>query len=105
MSIETNKVIAVFDACTQKAPAMTHALSDLGNGDMGNGIMALWQAGQRNGFVQGTALTAALFVIGISAHKVASCIREDRRIKKLLRETNYEVHMNHTAIEGGRQYA
>lgn len=105
MSLETNKVIAVFDACTQKAPIMTHALSELGNGDMGNGIMTLWQAGRKNGFVQGTALTSVLFVIGIGAYKVASCVKEDRRIKKLLRETAYEIRMNHSAIEGGCHYA
>ena len=105
MSLETNKVIAVFDACSQKAPVMTHALSELGNGDMGNGIMALWQAGRKSGFVQGTALTSVLFVIGIGAYKVASCVKEDRRIKKLLHETAYGIRMNHSAIEGGCNYA
>lgn len=101
MFLETNKVIAVFDACTQNAPVMTHALSELGNGDMGNGIMTLWQAGRKNGFVQGTALTSALFAIGIDTYKVASCVKEDRRIKKLLREASYEIHMNNPAVEEG----
>lgn len=105
MSVETNKVIAVFDACAQKAPAMTHALSELGNGDMGNGIITLWQAGQRNGFIQGATVTSVLFVIGIGACKVASCIREDRRLKKLLREADYELRLSSPTIEGGCHYA
>lgn len=105
MSMEANKVIAVFDACTQKAPAITHALSELGNGKMGSGIMTLWQAGQKNGFIQGATITSVLFVVGIGACKVVSCIREDRRMKKLLRETDYELRMSRPAIEGGCNYA
>lgn len=106
MSVDANdKVIAVFDACSQKAPMMTHALSELGNGDMGSGIVALWQAGRNCGFVQGAAVTTVLFAIGIGTCKVISAIKEEQRIKKLLRETNYEIRLNNLAIEGECNYA
>jgi len=102
MSIETHdKVIAVFDSCYQKAPRMTHALCELGNGDMGRGIVTLWRSGRDIGFIQGTAVTTLVFILGIGTHKIVAAIREDRRIKKILREANYEIHMNNQAIEGG----
>ena len=85
-----SKVIAVFESCTQKAPCMTHALSELGNGDMGSGIITVWQAGRNNGFVQGSTVTAMLFVAGMGVYKVVSTIREERRIKKLIHQLESE---------------
>ena len=99
------KIIAVFDACSQKAPVMTHALSELGDGDMGNGIVTLWQAGRDFGIVQGAAVTTVLFAIGIGTCKVIAAVREERRIKRILREANYDIRMENLAIEGECSYA
>lgn len=105
VSDANNKIIAVFESCTEKAPRMTHALSELGDGDMGTGILNLWEAGRCNGFVQGTAVTTIAFVLGIGACKLVSAIREDRKIKRLIREANYEIYLNKRHIGGGCNYA
>ena len=86
MAVKTNKLINVFDTCTQKAPAMTHALSELGNGDMGKGIISMWQAGRIDGFIQGVTITSVCFMVGIGTYKAVAYFHRTRRIKRLLQE-------------------
>lgn len=59
-------VSEVLDASYSCAPDMTHALCSLGGGDMGSGIIALWEAGQRIGMIKGTAITTLVFSAGIA---------------------------------------
>lgn len=63
-------VSQVLETSSGRAPDMTHALCSLGGGDMGAGIVALWNAGLRNGIVKGASITTLIFSFGISAGMV-----------------------------------
>ena len=58
-------VSQVLETSAGRAPDMTHALCSLGKGDMGAGIVALWNAGQINGMIRGASITTLIFSLGI----------------------------------------
>lgn len=67
--MNNNAVNQVLEASSAGAPDMTHALCRLGSGDMGAGIVRLWDvgrdAGHRSGFAKGVSLTSLVFFAGI----------------------------------------
>ena len=76
-------IYELLDSTCSCAPEMTHALCSLGGGDMGTGIIALWEAGQRTGMMKGTAITALLFSAGIAC---AAIVRRRHKKKKKKKE-------------------
>ncbi len=74
-------IYELIDSTSGCAPEMTHALCSLGGGDMGSGIIALWEAGQKTGMMKGAAISSLAFSAGIAC---AAIIR--RRRKKRIRE-------------------
>ena len=83
-------VSEVLDARFSCAPDMTHALCSLGGGNMGLGIIALWETGYRTGMMKGTAITTLVFSAGIAC---AAIIRR-RHKKRLQKAGNKEESEN-----------
>lgn len=80
-------VSQVLETSSGRAPDMTHALCSLGGGDMGAGIIALWNAGQRNGIVKGASITTLIFSLGISVGMVLLHRHHENKLDKVERET------------------
>ena len=76
-------IYELLDSTCSCAPEMTHALCSLGGGDMGSGIIALWEAEQRAGRMKGAAISTLAFSAGIACaeiikHRRKKKIREDK---------------------------
>ena len=52
-STNNPQVLALLNGAGKPAPEMTRGLSVLGDGNMADGLIALWKNGQRNGIVKG----------------------------------------------------
>lgn len=64
--MENNRLVNwVLKTSAGPAPDMTHALCSLGGGDMGRGIITLWNDGQRNGMIKGVSITTIIFSLGM----------------------------------------
>ncbi|MBO5395528.1 MAG: hypothetical protein J6A97_01470 [Clostridia bacterium] len=80
-------VSQVLETSASRAPDMTHALCSLGGGDMGAGIVTLWNAGQRNGMIKGASITTLIFSLGISVGVVLLHRHHENRLDKVERKT------------------
>lgn len=87
MTTKRLQIDYLLDSCRKSAPNYTSALSKLGNGSMGNGIVELWKDGQSNGFVKGTAITSIVFTIGIGTVALIKTKINEYRLKKAVQET------------------
>lgn len=87
MTTKRLQIDYLLDSCRKSAPNYTSALSKLGNGSMGNGIVELWKDGQSNGFVKGTAITSIVFTIGIGTVALIKTKIDEYRLKKAVQET------------------
>lgn len=80
-------VSQVLETSSGRAPDMTHALCSLGGGDMGAGIIVLWNAGQRNGIVKGASITTLIFSLGISVGMVLLHRHHENKLDEVEQET------------------
>ena len=80
-------VSQVLETSAGRAPDMTHALCSLGKGDMGAGIVALWNAGQRNGMIKGASITTLIFSLGIGVSMMLLHRHHENQLDKVERET------------------
>lgn len=86
--MENNALVSqVLETSAGRAPDMTHALCSLGGGDMGAGIVALWDAGQRNGMIKGASITTLIFSLGISVGVVLLHRHHENKLDEVERET------------------
>ena len=94
-----NQVLATRDSC---APEMTHALSNLGGGDMGTGITALWSAGNRNGMIRGASITSLVFSLGIGAGMLLLQRHYENQLDEIKQETTYNcINLATSVCENG----
>lgn len=80
-------VSQVLETSGCRAPDMTHALCNLGKGDMGAGITALWNAGQQNGVVRGATITSLIFSFGIGVGILLLHRHYENKLDEVERET------------------
>lgn len=80
-------VSQVLETSAGRAPDMTHALCSLGKGDMGAGIVALWNAGQRNGMIKGASITTLIFSLGIGVSAMVLQKYHKKQLDKVEQET------------------
>lgn len=76
-------VSQVLETSAGRAPDMTHALCSLGGGDMGAGIVALWNAG----LIRGASITTLIFSLGISVGVVLLHRHHENKLDEVERET------------------
>ena len=76
----------LLSSAGQKCNYMTHNLAELGNGDMAEGLVALYRSGQLNGIVIGAGSVIAL----VATYHVGKAIINGVSIKKAIRQTATE---------------
>lgn len=87
MNAEKRQLIKnLLNSFGKKCNYMTHNLAELGDGDMAEGLVTLYQSGQLNGVVIGAGSVAALVAI----YHVGNAIIEGIIIKKAIRQTAKE---------------
>ena len=69
-----------LDSTSSGASTMTHALCELGDNDMGEGINELWKTGNLNGFVQGVTVSALICCVGVGFWTTSRYIKSKARI-------------------------
>lgn len=65
------QILALLNGSGKPAPVMTQGLSVLGDGSMADGLIALWENGQKNGIVKGAVGTSLVFTVGIGLYALA----------------------------------
>lgn len=76
----------LLNSSGKTGPTMTHTISELGNGNMADGLVTLYRSGQFNGMIIGAGIMTALVVI----HKVGKAIMEGVQTQKVIRQTCQE---------------
>lgn len=80
------EVNALLDGAGKSGSELTHGLSKLGKGKMADGLVELWKAGHKSGFVKGAAVTGLAFSVAIGSYILIKHAIEDRRTKNALRK-------------------
>ena len=88
------QVLALLNGAGKPAPEMTKGLSVLGDGNMADGLIALWENGQKNGIVKGTVVTSLVFTAGIGLYALAKNIIAEYQAKQAIKVAC-------TAVEAG----
>ena len=87
MNAEKKQLIKkLLNSFGQKCTYMTHNLAELGNGDMAEGLVALYHSGQLNGIVIGAGSVTAL----VATYHVGKAIINGVNTKKAIRQTATE---------------
>lgn len=87
MNDTKKELIKILLNCSGKTgPTMTHTISELGNGNMADGLVTLYRSGQFNGMIIGTGIMIALVII----HKVGKATIEGVQTQKAIRQTYQE---------------
>lgn len=102
MTTKRLQIDYLLDSCRKSGPDFTSALSKLGNGSMGNGVVELWKDGQSNGFVKGTAITSIVFTVGIGTVALIKTKIDEYRLKKAVQEM-IEEQQEEEALRRARQ--
>lgn len=76
----------LLNSSGKTGPTMTHTISELGNGNMADGLVTLYRSGRFNGMIIGAGIMAALVVI----HKVGKATIEGVQTQKAIRQTCQE---------------
>ena len=64
MNNTKNELIkTLLNSSKKTGPAMTHTISELGNGSMADGLVTLYRSGQFSGMIIGAGIVTALVVI------------------------------------------
>ena len=79
------QVLALLNGTGKSAPEMTRGLSVLGDGSMADGLIALWENGQKNGIVKGVVGTSLLFTVGIGVYALAKNKIAEHQAKQAIR--------------------
>ena len=90
-STNNPQVLALLNGAGKPAPEMTRGLSVLGDGNMADGLIALWKNGQRNGIVKGAVGTSLMFTAGIGLYILAKNKIAERQAKQNIRDTCADV--------------
>lgn len=73
----------LLNSSGKTGPTITHTISELGNGNMADGLVTLYRSGQFNGMIIGAGIMVALVVI----HKVGKATIEGVQTQKAIRQT------------------
>ena len=79
------QVLALLNGAGKPAPEMTRGLSVLGDGSMADGLIALWENGQKNGIVKGTVVTSLAFTVGIGLYALAKNKIAEHKAKQAIK--------------------
>jgi len=85
--INNPQVMTLLDGAGKPAPIMTRSLSVLGDGSMSDGLIALWENGQKNGIVKGVVGTSLVFTVGIGLYTLAKNKIAESKVKQDIRMT------------------
>ncbi len=85
------QIQALLTAAGKPAPKMTQALSELGKGDMSEGLVTLWEAGRHNGVIKGATITGLVFSAIAGGYILIKNSIADKQVKKELSETQLHV--------------
>jgi len=94
-----SQVLELLNGAGKSAPEMTRGLSVLGDGSMADGLVALWENGQRNGIVKGAVGTSLIFTVGIGLYALAKNKIAEHQVKKSIREACAATVSEETTID------
>ena len=85
------QVLDLLNGAGKPAPEMTRGLSVLGDGNMADGLVALWEDGQKNGIVRGVAGAALVFTAGIGLYALIKNVIAARKAKQVIKAACSEM--------------
>ena len=104
-SANNQQVLDLLKGAGKAAPEITHSLSQLGEGCMVDGLIALWENGQRNGVINGAIGATVVFTVGISVSILIKNKVTELRAKQAIMascsvtKASYVEQAVHTACE------
>lgn len=92
------QVFSLLNGSGKPAPELTRGLAALGDGSMADGIIAIWNDGQKNGTVKGAVGASLVFTAAIGIYVLVRNKIAERQAKQIIRAacTNPEQHLNST---------
>ena len=82
----TYKIKNILNCTGKSAAEMTHSLSQLGDGNMSDGMVALWKDGQRNGVAKGAALATVVLTIAFGIRELVKNNISEAQTKQAIKE-------------------
>lgn len=97
-STNNHQVLSLLTETGKSAPEMTRGIAVLGNGNMEEGLIAIWENGQRNGIVKGTIGASLVFTAAIGIYALVKNTIAEHQAKQIIRVAcaNPEYHSNNT---------
>ena len=84
--VSKSRILELLSSDGSSAAKMTHNLSQLGDGNMAKGMIALWKDGQRNGFTKGIAVTTIGFTVVLGIRELVKSNISEMQTKQAIKD-------------------